>query len=253
MNCESTAHLFVSFHDLAPHSQETCKRFLSKMKELGISCVSLLVVPNWYRCEPIQQNEAFMQWLHKLQQEGHEIVLHGWCHQASVIQGSGWNQLVGRFYTAGEGEFYQMGYDEAKKLLMQGKEILQNYEIHSKGFVAPAWLLNHEAQRALRALGFTYTTYWGEIEYLPGEIKFPAPTVVASSRSAWRRWVSRRWCPLWQWRNRHASLLRIALHPFDLEYPEMETLLLELIRKAMHGRQILTYGEWITQWEATHE
>ena len=94
--------LVITFHDLAPHNQELCARFLEDLRAVGIGKVTLLVVPNWYHQEPVEEYPEFLQWLKNLQQEGHEICLHGFCHRSSTVRGGLIPQLIGRFYTASE-------------------------------------------------------------------------------------------------------------------------------------------------------
>jgi len=233
--------LIVSFHDLAPHSQELCRNFLDRLHSMGVKEISLLVTPHWHGKENLAEYPDFISWLKTLEAQGHEIVLHGLTHLADKVEGGLVSKMVGRWYTASEGEFYQLDYEEAKRRIALGMEMFRQAGLSSAGFVAPAWLLSNEARRAAQELGFAYTTYWGRLELLQEEKTFPAPVIAFSCRNLWRRWASRLWHSYWFQRNREAAILRLAVHPSDLIYPAIESTIYETIRRALTARRSITY------------
>ncbi len=240
-------YLAVSFHDLAPHSETICEQFLEDLNKLGIEQISLLLVPDWHGEEPIERYPAFIRWARYLRKQGHEIVLHGYSHRADQIRGNWYSQAIGRYYTAGEGEFQTLDYPEAKDKITRGKQMFDAAELPVEGFIAPAWLLSKDARQAVRDDGFLYTTYLMEIEILDREKKTYAPTIVFSSRSGWRRWISLIWTRIWFFLNRNEEILRLAVHPIDLEYPMIRLSILSIARKALKSRTPVTYEEWVQQ------
>ena len=165
--------LIVSFHDLHPGSRAQCERFLTMLRELGVARASLLVVPRWHGATPCSEDDAFVAWLRDRAAEGHEICLHAFVHEAAAITGNAMQRAMGKHYTAGEGEFYQIGEADAAERLREGLRIVRDgCGVPVWGFTAPAWLLSDAARAALAKLGFGYTTRWGRVELLQGETKF---------------------------------------------------------------------------------
>lgn len=235
--------LIVSFHDLAPHSQVACKEFLRLMAEVGIERVSLLATPRWHGNEPFSENPDFVDWLREQAAQGHEIQLHGYTHRAETLRGGPLAQWVGTVYTAREGEFYQLTYEEAMERLRAGLALFEKLRLPASGFTPPAWLLSDEARRALIDVGIDYATSHSHIDLLENGGRVFAPTMVFSSRAAWRRAVSRVWVPFWGWAHRSAPIMRLAIHPIDLQFLTIRDTMIRLAREAAAMRSILTYGE----------
>lgn len=239
--------LVASFHDLTPASRPACERFIARAAELGVGVVSLLVVPRWSGGSEIADNEAFVRWLLERQREGHEICLHGLEHRAGRPVRSPSDFWAHRVYTAGEAEFHNLGLDEARGRIREGRAIFGRAGLASAGFVAPAWLMSRGTQAAAAESGFRFTTRLHSIVLLPSGHSVRAPSIVFSTRAAWRRAVSRLWLPIWTALNRPAGILRVVAHPADFEHPEIESLLFRLLARAGRGREAVTYGEVVNR------
>ncbi|HMB55246.1 MAG TPA: polysaccharide deacetylase family protein [Thermoanaerobaculia bacterium] len=232
----------VSLHDVHLDSWRDYAPFVDELAERGVGRTSLLVVPHW-RDRPMADDPEMIDWLRRLADAGHEIVLHGWRHRADPVRGGFLPRLVGGVYTAGEGEFYQLGYPEARRRLEAGRDELVAAGLPPAGFVAPAWLLSGLARRAVSDLGFPYTTYLHRFELLPEGPRHYAPSLVFSLRSAWRKRVSLTWIPLWAKLNARAALLRVAVHPIDLGDEAGRAAMLRLSAAAAARRRVRTYAE----------
>lgn len=237
--------LVVSFHDLHPGSREVCEGFLGRLREYGLTRVSLLVVPRWHGGPPLTQDAEFVAWLRKLAAAGHDICLHGFFHQAERVRGGPIQQLIGRQYTQGEGEFFQIDHETALDRVQRGLTILANEaQLPIVGFTPPAWLISDDGRAALIEAGLHYTTTFGSVELLQSGIALRAPTLVYSCRSAWRRGVSRAWLRFWERVNREAPLLRIAAHPADFAHARVAESLYGHVRRAIEaGRISVTYRD----------
>lgn len=246
---ESRGKLVVSFHDLHPGSRTVCAGFLARLRELGVPRVTLLVVPCWHGAAPVSDDADCVAWLRSLVEQGHEICLHGFYHRADGVRGGLIRQLVGRHYTAGEGEFYQMDRATARERLEQGMEILSvRAKLPVAGFTPPAWLMSAEAREVAKGCGLPYSTLFGYVDLLQTDELLAAPTIVYSCRNAWRRCVSRVWVRLWARLQRGADVLRIAAHPGDFADPRVERSLYERIAACVADqRQVVTYGELAAQ------
>jgi uncharacterized protein len=241
------AALVVSIHDVSPLTQPGCERMLQDLAEAGVRTTSLLVIPDHHRCAPVTKAPGFQQWLTTRVMQGHEPVLHGYHHRRDRRPGETLrDRWTTRFYTAGEGEFYDLNHEQASKLLRQGLADLGFLPRPPVGFIAPAWLLGAEAKTAVRTCGFRYTTTVHGIESLVTGHHLPSRSLVWSTRAAWRRWASLRWNDLLDRRLRHRELLRIGLHPPDCRYPGIWKQVLRIIRRAARERQALTYEEVVS-------
>ena len=238
----SARAVVVSLHDVHHDSWRDYAPFVDQLAERGVGRTSLLVVPRW-RDRPLADDPGMVGWLRRLAADGHEIVLHGWRHRAEAVHGGLLPRLVGSVYTAGEGEFYQLGYPEARRRLEAGRDELAAAGLPPVGFVAPAWLLSALARRAVSDLGFPYTTYLHAVEMLPSGERLYAPSLVFSLRSAWRKRVSLCWIPLWARLNHRAALLRIAVHPIDLGDAAGRATMLRLAAAAARRRTVATYAD----------
>jgi predicted deacetylase len=244
--------LVVSIHDVAPSTQAVVQEIIDDLRQSGVSCCSLLVIPHYHEKESLAQSPTFVEWLQKKEQEGHEIVLHGWCHlRPAAAQERLWKRWMTQHYTRGEGEFYDLSYDEARAKLKMGKAALEKAGFDFKkisGFIAPAWLLGKEAERAVIDEGFAYTTRLHGVIDLQKE--YPAlhrsQSMVYSVSAAWRRWVSLFWNEfLFRCSEQRAwPLLRLGLHPPDWNYSAIRHHALSTVAQTIKKRKVVTYQEW---------
>jgi uncharacterized protein len=245
--------MVVSVHDVSPATQEVCDRILQALGRMDVHRTSLLVVPNHHHRGRFLDDPDFCRWLAARATEGHEIVIHGYFHQRSARGGEGLRKrLVTQVYTASEGEFYDLSGPEAAALLARAQADFARFREEYApelpppvGFIAPAWLLGAEAEAAVRAAGFGYTTRLTTFENLrTGEIT-RSQSLVYSPRSAWRRLVSRGWNAFLARRLRHNPLLRLGLHPPDFQFPALWSQIERLITVARAERRDLTYAAWL--------
>lgn len=238
--------LVVSLHDVHAESWESYRPWVKEVAELGVGVTSVLAVPRW-RGRPLTESPELVEWLHRLRAAGHEVVQHGLVHWADEVRGGPVARWVGRVYTAGEGEFQQLGYEEARRRLEDGRAELVAAGLAAAGFVAPAWLLSREARRAVADAGFAYTTSLHGLRLLPAGPRLWAPSVALSLRSGWRKAVSLAYAPTWFRAVRQASVVRLAVHPCDLRDPEARALMTRLARAGAAARRVATYAELVRE------
>ncbi len=219
---------------------------LADLAAVGVGVTSLLVVPDHHHKADIDKDPAFLAWLREKQAAGHEIVLHGFYHRRVPREGDGaGKRLVTEHYTAGEGEFYDLTYEEARERMEDGREMLTGAGLDVVGFIAPAWLLGEEAEQAARNLGFAYTTRLGGVLDLRSGEWTRSQSLVYSPRSAWRRSVSLAWNAFLAARLRKNPLARLGLHPPDWNYDTIKTQSLRLAREAAADRKVIRYRDWV--------
>ncbi|HZJ15265.1 MAG TPA: polysaccharide deacetylase family protein [Chthoniobacteraceae bacterium] len=241
-----TQALVVSLHDVSPHTRPACERILEELSALGIPTCSLLVIPNHHRRGHFLDDPVFCQWLKAQAQAGHEIVTHGYFHQrARRAEESTQQKLMTRVYTADEGEFYDLDGQSARDLVAKANAEFAQLGVAPRGFIAPAWLLGTEAEAVLRELKIEYTTRLGSVLDLRTNTTYRSQSLVWSVRSRWRRATSIAWNARLFRRLRSNPLLRISIHPVDVEHAAIWRQICRCITHALGTRVPVTYGRWI--------
>jgi predicted deacetylase len=238
--------LVVSLHDVSPVTREDCAAILAELHALGVTQTSLLVIPDHHRRGSILADAEFGAWLREQAAAGHEIVIHGYYHQrARRADESLPAKITTRFYTADEGEFYDLDRGSAAELISKARGEFQQLGVSAAGFIAPAWLLGRESEAALRDLHCEYTTRLGHVLDLRTGRTFASQSLVWSVRSAWRRQMSLAWNALLYRRIAANPLLRVSIHPVDRRHAKIWQQIRELITRALAEREPLTYFAWL--------
>jgi uncharacterized protein len=282
--------LIVSLHDVSPLTQSLCERILLDLSELGVREVSLLIIPNHHGRAPVAQNSPFQRWLTREVDAGHEPVLHGYFHRRQKRRADPWfSKITTEIYTDGEGEFFDLSFDLAKKSLCDGLADLAFLPRKVTGFVAPAWLLGDAAEQAVRSLGFVYTTRigcirifkplarksdepkrpwdfraieplrerrWRELDLkgrqterglLPtvrercGVKEVKSRSLVWSTREPWRIVASFCWNRALVIAESGAAVLRVSIHPEDVQHKPVWRQIREIIGSARRARECISY------------
>jgi hypothetical protein len=247
--------LIVSIHDVSTVTRPRVEEMLRDLEAAGAPVTSLLVIPDHHDRGRIDADPGFATWLQGAVSRGHEAVLHGYRHLRPRRSGEGLlTRWITRSYTAGEGEFFDLGEEEASSLLRRGREALRSCGTEPSGFIAPAWLLGKEAAAAVTREGFEYTTLIGSVTDCVSGRSFPARSMVYSVRAPWRTAASLGWNALLFSALRDAPLLRIGLHPPDWDHPSVRRQVLDRVRKASFRRRTVTYRQWLDLWRSSvHE
>ena len=241
-----TQALVASIHDVSPLTVGRTDQILADLKKIGCHGTSLLVIPDHHRTGRVSCDAAFSQWLRERVEEGHEAVLHGWCHlREKKAADDFFKKVVTQSYTAGEGEFFDLCESDARQRLEQGISEFSACGVKATGFIAPAWLLGAEAEQAVRGLGFEYTTRIATVSDFTNATVHKARSLVWSVRAAWRRSCSLAWNGLVAAALRDAPLLRVGIHPPDWQHAAIREQILRLTSKALAGRRAMTYQQWL--------
>ncbi len=241
-----TKSLIVSLHDVSPLNFDASRQILHDLTGAGIKKTSLLVIPNHHHRGHFLDDAEFCEWLREKQNEGHEIVTHGYFHQRERSDSeSSRDKMITRFYTAGEGEFYDIDEKSAAEKMNRAQTEFARIDLHPTGFIAPAWLLSAGAERAAKQTGFRYTTTLQEIRDLTNNDRsHQSQSLVYSVRSAWRRLASLGWNRLLLARLENNSVARLGIHPPDWKYANIRSEILRLASHLAKRRNLATYGEW---------
>jgi predicted deacetylase len=240
--------IVVSLHDVAPSTQQVANTIISELAQRGVRVCSLLVVPDYHHEGLFTKDQQFVSWLRGLEADGHEIVIHGYFHERPRCANETWrDKFLTRFYTRHEGEFYDLGYHEALRRITAARDEFRAHGLKPRGFVAPAWLLSDEAQRAARDAQMEYTTRLRTVcDLRSGEV-FPARTLVYSVHNNWRRAASGTWNAAMFRFLESKPLLRISIHPSDYFHPAIWRQILGFVTATSALRTSTTYQDWIAE------
>jgi predicted deacetylase len=245
------ARLVVSVHDVAPATADQTSRWCADADALGIP-VSLLVIPGPWRGVSLADEPGYADVLRARAAGGDELVMHGWCHRAGP-EGSLPRRLAGRVVARGAAEFAALGEAQAADRLMSGRAVLNELDLAADGFTPPGWLASAATDRALRQVGFRYTTsHFGVRDLRSGRLQRgfalshrpggAGERLGAALMVRWARWGASR-----------GGLVRIALHPDDLARPGLRDATLRAIEAVLAaGGRAATYADVVPGTAGAH-
>lgn len=237
----------VSLHDVSPVSWPLYRPLLERLDRLGDVRSSLLVVPDFHRRGNAGDDPGFCAAMLDRQAAGDELVLHGWTHTDDGPTPRRPSEILRRRILTHEGEFAALGEVESAARIHAGLTLCREQGWQVDGFVPPGWMSNEGSRRAIREAGFRYRTDTRALYALPEERRLPLPTVVMSSRSAWRRRLFAALNRDRLRRFRGAPVIRLALHPVDLRFESSRRFWWRTI-EALHGeRRAVTKRQWLAE------
>ena len=234
--------LTVSIHDVAPPHRDRVERLLDFLRSAGVARRSLLVIPNLRGESPIDRDPSFCDWLRHREEQGDEIVLHGYEHVGVGAPRTAVERFKNRWYTQGEGEFLALSYAEAFERIARGAAMFAAAGLHAIGFVAPAWLINDDGLRAARDRGFEYTNSYAGVMDLASSRNHLVPSLVfgpgnlnedlgITLQNIATRGLSL--CPT----------VRVVLHPPNIDHPQRFTRILGIVERLRRDREATTYAQ----------
>jgi predicted deacetylase len=210
------------------------------------------VIPDHHGRGHFLKTPDFCAWLKARAGEGHEIVTHGYFHRRERREREDFVQrMITRVYTADEGEFYDIDRSRAAELVGRANSELREAGLEPRGFIAPAWLLSKDGESALRDEGCEYTTRLRTVTDLKTCRVHRSQSLCWSVQTAWRRAASLIWNAALYRALSDEPLLRISVHPGDIEHASIWAQVGRLIAGACASRTPLTYMEWISAERST--
>ena len=210
--------LLISIHDVTPALEPNVRRLWELCRERG-AVPALFVVPNWHGAWPLAAYPKFCAWLRQCAAAGAEIVLHGERHDEIGASRSWRDELRAWGRTAREGEFLSLDRPAARERIERGLATLAALGFEVRGFVPPAWLATEDTHRAARDAGLWFSEDAGALRRLQDETRIPAPAVRWSARTPLRALGSVAVAEARQALQGRMPVVRLALHPADLEHP----------------------------------
>lgn len=207
--------ILVSIHDVAPPNLPAVQSLWARCRAAGVT-PALLVVPDWHGQAPIERDPAFLAWVRDAVAQGAEIILHGERHDEAGRTRTPGDSLRAWGRTAREGECVGLSRDELRQLVTRGLTRLRALGLEPGGFIPPAWLVRHDAVPGAFEAGCGFAEDEFAV-HLAGGSRLASPAVRFSARTPFRARASvvvagARWAL-----QRRRELVRLALHPGDLD------------------------------------
>lgn len=238
--------VLLVLHDVAPETWVDYQPFVEAVDALGTVPMTLLVVPDFHRRNPLSLDLRFQHVLEQRLARGDELALHGYYHYDD-----GPTPLTPRDYFmrrvfTWEGEFYALDRDQAMERLQAGIDLFQHLGWPLHGFVAPAWLMSRGTRAALRELPLSYTSDAQHLYRLPDFSQVEAPGIVWSARSVWRRRLSKIISDRIEQKYQNASTLRLGIHPVDMRHEFSRSYWLNTLQRLLkNDRTPMTKAQWL--------
>ena len=200
--------LAVAIHDVEPATYERCALIRDWLDDHGVARVTLLVIPAPH-LHPFFQHRELTAWLLDCRDRGDAIAQHGVQHRPA--------------------EFAGLSAGDTAAGLAAGRRMLRLAGVEPRGFVAPAYAYTPALRRVLADDFDWWATLTRFVDRRGGAV---APA------------VSLRRSPLALRAGARAAggLLRLDIHPGDLDRPR-HVLALEGVLRRAEDRRAVTYDE----------
>ncbi len=216
----------LSLHDVTPFHLPRLQRAEAVLEDLGVEQVAYLLIPDYHGFSRADTPE-FIDWCRRERPFKVEWVLHGYYHRETEpgrrSRGPLGTRLKRRFATGGEGEFLSLHPTEARSRVEDGIEMFERViGDQPRGFVPPAWLHTDDLAAVLYEAGFDFWESRAAVHDLRSNVDIAAPVITWATRTLPRRWTSIGGTPILRRLYRRRALLRLAVHPFDFDFPATE-------------------------------
>jgi predicted deacetylase len=236
MSARRCGTIAVSLHDIEPATFERCALIRDWLDDHGIDRVTLLVIPAPDLHPFHDRRPELAEWLGERARGGDAIAQHGFQHR-QLRRPAGARQIVARAQGGGA-EFIGLDGDETRRAVLAGRRVLRLAGIQPRGFVAPAYAYTPALRRTLAA---TFD-WWAGLGHLhrANRSATVAPALCLGTSTRFKRWTS----PLVVRAGAVASgeLLRLEIHPADVEHPRCIGAAEHVLRGARH-RTPVTYDD----------
>jgi predicted deacetylase len=236
----SQARIAVAVHDIEPATFERCALIRDWLDDHGVDRVTLLVIPARDLHPLGERCPEMISWLAERRRRGDSIAQHGFHHERlrGGLAATGLVRGGGR-----SAEFLGLDGNETRRAVDAGWRVLKLAGLEPDGFVAPAYAYTASLRDALARRFRWWADLW-RIHLLPaGEgARSPlAPAWGLGTEGVLQRALS----PLLVRAGGllGGDLLRVDVHPADLQHPRRVMALEWVLGRNGGRRQAVTYEE----------
>jgi predicted deacetylase len=241
--------LLLSLHDVTPRHMARLVKAEQLFVAAGVERVTYLFVPDYHGACPAEASPAFVAWCRAPRRFDVQWFLHGHYHADRVGSGPppavGWGGRLARAWlTAGEAEFLGLSNGALSDRLERGMGSFRRcFGSAPVGFVPPAWLHNDELMPALRTRGFQYSENHARVFQLQTGRECWAPVVTWATRTVVRKYGSLVVAPVIARGARRHPIVRVAVHPYDMDHRATTRSVLSVLAAARRGRTWAAYDD----------
>jgi len=228
----------VALHDVEPATYERCALIRDWLDDHGVDRVTLLVIPAPDLHPFHDRRPELAEWLGERQRAGDAVAQHGFQHRQTRPGGAGRQLLAGR-QGGRAAEFVGLDSDETRRAVLAGRRVLRLAGVEPRGFVAPAYAYTHE----LRATLAPTFEWWASLHRVTddhGRRSTLNPALCLGTSTVAKRLLSPSLVRLGA--RAAGSVLRLDLHPADLDHPRHIGAVESVLRGAAR-RTAVTYDE----------
>ena len=235
----SSGTIAVALHDVEAASYERCALIRDWLDDLGIAKVTLLVIPASDLHAFSDRRPEMVDWLAERVRHGDTVAQHGFQHRQVRRSTSPTRQAYARWQGGSGAEFVGLDDAETKRAVEAGRRVLRLAGIQPRGFVAPAYAYTGALQRVLAA-SFEWWASLRSLRYDHGRRTTRAQALALGPSTGLRRLAAPTTIRAGAWMA--GPLLRLDLHPADLDQPSHVGAVEAVLRRARH-RTAVTYDE----------
>lgn len=194
-----------------PETLDRVRALLAELAARKLLPTTLLVVPgrDW--------DDAAIEQLRTWEAEGHALAGHGWSHRA-VAERTLWHRLHAAVLSRDCGEHLSRPRGELVALMVRNHRWFAEHGLrHPRLYVPPAWALGALRPADLADTPFALVESLGGIRVTATRRFLPSPVVGFEADTAARAAALRALNAAARARATRAGLMRVALHPQDLE------------------------------------
>jgi predicted deacetylase len=212
--------LAIAVHDVEPATFERCALIRDWLDDHGVERVTLLVIPA-ADLHPLNDRcPDLVHWLAGRVERGDAVAQHGLHHRRFGAAGAN-ARLRGQ-----RAEFAGLDAAETRAAVSAGRRVLHLAGVEPRGFVAPGYAYTH----ALRETLSCTFDWWGGLMSVHRTRGRATLAPVLRAGTIGRALTA-------------GPLLRLDLHPADLEHPRHMRAIERLLRRAGRTRAAVTYDE----------
>jgi predicted deacetylase len=230
----------VAIHDVEPRTFERCALIRDWLDDHGVDRTTLLVIPAHDLHPFSERRPELVDWLAERLAGGDAVAQHGFRHRRGRPPGPARRALAAVDPSANPAaEFADLDEAETRRAVGAGRRLLKLAGIEPRGFVAPAYAYTRALHRVV-AGSFDWWASLGGVHRAVGAGTGFCPALRLGTAGRAQRLAS----PLAVRAGALAagSLLRLDLHPADLDHPAHVRAVEHVLRRA-RGREAVTYDD----------
>jgi predicted deacetylase len=217
--------LAIAVHDVEPATFERCALIRDWLDDHGVERVTLLVIPA-ADLHPLNDRcPELVEWLADRRARGDAIAQHGLHHRRLGGNGLAQHPTLRRI-RGPRAEFTGLDAAETRAAVAAGRRVLHLAGVEPRGFVAPAYAYTHVLRTTLEST-FDWWAGLMTLHRVGGRVTL-APVQRAGTLG---RALGA------------GPLLRLDLHPADLDHPRHMLAIERLLRRAAKTRAAVTYDD----------